>query len=467
MGKSRRAKYQIAVYGIVASLGVLLVLIALLVNDKSVWQSILVNLGTGLIGVVALFFLVDRFFLADEWSLSDRVDQLIKRLELSDRPSAKDFFIKPPALDQYIKAATHIDLCGMVLSTTLNEHFGDLRQQLQRGATIRLLVANPDSLALEMSALRSETPSDVDYYVQRLRSSFNDIAYLHRSWVDYQANQGNSSAKGGFAVRLLPYAPSFGVRAFGDEAGYSTVVVEVYPHGSGYTSKPVFVLTPERDGLWCDYFTNQFEEMWKGAIPWAPTESKDDEENFLRRRARHVRAADFLSTGLAVSKHSVANARVVCMAGFTLGRTTREYLEPLQRCLANGGSVRIMILAATDPLLEQSSLRSEGQSRVQDWRKRLDSTEVLVRLMAKTEGIKGVLELGHLPYTPSFGFLMIDPDTDHGVIIVELYHHRSARDNVAFELRRERDGEWYRFFREQFDLMWQSCQIEKLPDTAI
>ena len=80
MDKKRRTKYQIAVYGIVGALGIIFVLISLVFRWQDVWQSIWINLGTGLIGVVVLFFLVDRFFLADEWGLSDRIDQLIRRL---------------------------------------------------------------------------------------------------------------------------------------------------------------------------------------------------------------------------------------------------------------------------------------------------------------------------------------------------------------------------------------------------
>ena len=103
MDKKRRTKYQIAVYGIVGALGIIFVFISLAFNWQAVWQSIWINLGTGLIGVVVLFFLVDRFFLADEWGLSDRIDQLIRRFEVSDRPSAEAFFTEFPELDKYLK----------------------------------------------------------------------------------------------------------------------------------------------------------------------------------------------------------------------------------------------------------------------------------------------------------------------------------------------------------------------------
>ncbi len=110
-------------------------------------------------------------------------------------------------------------------------------------------------------------------------------------------------------------------------------------------------------------------------------------------------------------------------------------------------------------------MRSSGVSSAEHWRKRLDSTASLVEVIASSPDITGSLELGYLPYLPAYGFSMVDPDTPDGIIVVELYHHRSTEDNPTFELSAARDGEWYQFFRRQFDLMWASCRVVKLTET--
>ena len=120
-----------------------------------------------------------------------------------------------------------------------------------------------------------------------------------------------------------------------------------------------------------------------------------------------------------------------------------------------------MILDADENLLEECVRRSHGRTTAAHWRTRLESTVSFVEVISNTPDITGNIELGRLPYLPSFGFVMVDPDTEHGVIIVELYHHRSAEDNPTFELYADRDGEWYRFFRQQFQAMWGSCQVEQ------
>ncbi len=455
MDKKRRAKYQIAVYGIVGALGIILVFMSLVFKWLDVWQSIWINLGTGLIGVGILFFLVDRFFLADEWGLSDRVDQLVKRLEVSDRPSADAFFETTVDLDAYFKTAVEMDLCGVTLTSTINKHFGTIRDRLLNGASIKLLLANPDSLALEMSAQRSDVPDDVDVFAKRLASSFKDIGYLFKANAD--------DPKGRLTVRLLPYAPSFGILKFKSDKGEQNLVIEIYAHRGAHRSAPMFTLRPERDKRWYEYFDSQFKQMWEPAPLWDPQTGKEDMEQLFQHRIGHARASSFLSFQRYLPDHLLASAHMICMSGFTLSRTTREYLRALEPSLTAKGDVRIMILEATDALLDQCVKRSGGQTTPEHWRKRLDSTESLLDVVAKTPGVTGTLSLGHLPYIPSYGIIMVDPDTQHGVIVVELYHHRSWEDNPTFELRADRDGDWYKFFRRQFDLMWESCRAETLP----
>ena len=271
MDKKRRTKYQIAVYGIVGALGIILILISLVFGWQDVWQSIWINLGTGLIGVVVLFFLVDRFFLTDEWGLSDKIDELIRRLEVSDRPSAEAFFTEFPELDKYLKTAVEIDFCGVTLTATITRNFFSIRERLLNGASMRLLIADPDSLALEMTALRSEIPADVDLFAKRLASTSKDIGNLFQASPDTPQDRQGESASTNLSVRLLPYAPSFLILRFKASNGDQTIVIQIYPHRGGYATPPVFILRPERDKRWYEYFAHQFEQMWITAKVWTPT----------------------------------------------------------------------------------------------------------------------------------------------------------------------------------------------------
>lgn len=464
MDRQRRSRYVLAVYLVVLSLAVILILAGLFFTTTPDWKSVWINLGTSLLGVVVLFFLVQRFFLADEWGLSDRIEQLVRRLELSERPSAEEFFTKLPDLEQYIRHANQIDMCGVTLASAVNKHYGMLRARLQMGATVRVLIADPDTRALEMSELRSEMPG-TDYFAKRLETTFDDLRSLYRSLQDPTLNQHASAAIGNLEVRLLSFAPSFGVYAFNTVQDESTIFVEIFPHRSGFVSPPAFSLIAERDGKWYGYFAKQFEDMWQKAKPWQPGPDADElVQSGRSRRRQHTRAADFLVNQSPLPHQRLDSAQTINLAGFTLGRTTRGYLSFLEKRLEAGATVRIMILEPKQELLEECALRSSGVTNADHWRKRLASTASLVEGIASSPDITGSLELGYLPYLPSYGFAMVDPDTPDGIIVVELYHHRSAEDNPTFELHAARDGEWYAFFRRQFDLMWASCRVVKLTE---
>lgn len=460
MDKIRRAKYLIAVYLLVTIGAIALLLVGVNYTKDPIWQGIWINLATGLLGVTFLFFLVDRFFLADEWGLSDRIEQLVQRLELSDRPSAQDFFTKQPDLTEHIKNAKRIRLCGVTLTSTLNRQFGHLRERLSKGASIQILVADPESLALRMSALRSEKSEDIEYYSKRLESSFKDIGYLYESCASGELSDATHLSIP-LVVRQLSYAPSFNLSQFEGEDGSKIMFVEMYTHGTGFISPPIFKLTPERDRSWYDYFEQQFDFMWAHAKPWEPSEIGKPGESKQRPVAP---VTDFLRNRLSVPSYSLEKAATICLSGYTLTRTVREYVRQLDRCLVAGGNVRIMIVDADEGLLEECVKRSDGRTSPSHWRKRLESTESLIEVIAKTPNSTGCMQIGFLPYLPSFGITMLDPDTDHGIIIIEIYHHLSSENNPTFELLANRDAVWYRFFRQQFELMWESCRVRKLPE---
>jgi hypothetical protein len=266
MNRKQKLRYLLAIYLIVAFIAVIIGIIAFRQNDD-VWQSLLLNLSTEFLGVVFVFLLVNVVFLIGDWDLSERVSELVLKLE---EPSARDFFQKTPSahdLQKHVQNARKIDLCGVTLTVTLNRNFSNLRQRLLDGADIRIMIIYPNEETLGGAAKRSESGS-VDYYRRRLEASLNDIEYLHKNWQDYQQSSGDKV--GNLAIGLLPYTPSFGILSFDSGDSDRVVIVEMYPHHRGYDTPPVFYLTPEKDSIWYDYFTMQFEEMWRRTTPWQP-----------------------------------------------------------------------------------------------------------------------------------------------------------------------------------------------------
>lgn len=236
------------------------------------------DLLTAILGVLALLAtseIVERYRRLN--SIEKTVNRSLSFLEsrFTERPSAIAFFQKPPNLDHYVQGANQVDLCGVTLTSTLNKQFGNLRERLQAGAKIRILLVDPNSVALKMSAERSTSPDDTDYYRVRLDAAFREIGYLFKRLEEFKAMEGNSLKVGNLSVRLLSYAPSFGIISFDAHQDNGIMFVEVYPHKFGHKTPPTFDLMPKRDGNWYTYFVEQFDEMWNAAKPWEPQLTKE------------------------------------------------------------------------------------------------------------------------------------------------------------------------------------------------
>jgi len=223
----------------------------------------------GVLGLLATSEIVERYRRLNSIQKSIKRGLSLLESRFTDRPSAIAFFEQPQRIDAYIQSANQIDLCGVTLTTTVNKLFGNIRERLGQGAKIRLLVIDPDSLAAQMSAQRSTGTDDVDYYLTRLRATLKDIKYLQEGWTETGVQKGGSKEKGGLSVRLLSYAPSYGIASLDAGGSNGIVFVEVYPH-KAYKVQPAFNLTPHRDGEWYKFFVDQFEQMWNDAKPWRP-----------------------------------------------------------------------------------------------------------------------------------------------------------------------------------------------------
>ena len=209
----------------------------------------------------------------DRLSREDLGKQLASlQRNLPDRPSALSFFRKTPDLAPFIQQANQIDLCGVTLTNTLNRQFALLRERLDAGGSIRLLVIDPTSHAIEMSAQRSASPKDTEYYRRRLESALSDITYLIKYNNDRRQIKGRNLKSGNISLKLLSYAPSYGICSFDKKKNYGRVFIEIYPHKFGFKVPPTFELNLENDGEWYRYFVDQFEQMWEAASHWDPTD---------------------------------------------------------------------------------------------------------------------------------------------------------------------------------------------------
>jgi hypothetical protein len=177
--------------------------------------------------------------------------------------------VKAPPLDDELRAADDIGLVGVTLSRTVRELAGTLERRLRAGATLRVVVIDPDSAAPLDAVARTLGITSPDLYRPRIAATIEILNHL----------ASRSGGAGRIEVRLLPFVPAFGMYLIDPREWDGRVFVELYQHRS-LEPNPCFALRSERDRHWYTFFVNQFDVLWDSARPYpddrpVPVEAAD------------------------------------------------------------------------------------------------------------------------------------------------------------------------------------------------
>lgn len=178
-----------------------------------------------------------------------------------------------------------------------------------------------------------------------------------------------------------------------------------------------------------------------------------------RKLTGQVSAKDFFwDSERKITSHDITNANDIYVVGMILNRTVRDHLATFGDRVADGANLKFVLVDPdNEAIMKIMPLRSYGTKPSEWWRSRIQQTVGHIEDIPNVEKPKGSIKIGFLPYFPSFGMWLIDPEQLHGQIVVEIYHHRTAEPNPTFLLKASDDSYWYSFFKNQFDLLWKSC----------
>jgi len=191
--------------------------------------------------------------------------------------------------------------------------------------------------------------------------------------------------------------------------------------------------------------------------------SEESRDLVWRRVSGHVQAKDFFLNETKIADQVFSGATIIYLSGFTLTRTIRDHMQIFVNRLQYGATLRVMILDPTiDVLMEQTARRSLEFASTEYWRNRILATKRAVKGIAKEAHYKGRVEIGYLPFVPSFGLVIIDPNQPQGVCFVEISHHKSVEESPLFRLKKVDDPYWFEFFVKQYDVLWASCRVEEI-----
>lgn len=172
-----------------------------------------------------------------------------------------------------------------------------------------------------------------------------------------------------------------------------------------------------------------------------------------------VRADEFFSRGNKIKSDFFNSAENIGISGITLSNTSSEFSHILGQRLKAGANIRIILLGSSVSPLEQIVKRSWGETTPEYYKNRLENTTELLRIVENNNKSKGKLQIGYLPYVPSFGITLVDADSKLGAMYVEIYHHNSDEPSPSFYLTNNSDPYWFKFFSDQFEIMWKESKI--------
>jgi hypothetical protein len=129
-----------------------------------------------------------------------------------------------------------------------------------------------------------------------------------------------------------------------------------------------------------------------------------------------------------------------------------------------GGSLRVVILDPAEKDAVRIAARQLDESvefQVQALAAALDITLSRLGQMSRWR-TPGTFEYRMFPYNPGYSLVLIDPDTPHGRLIVEIHAFRnpSTLSRMHLELTRDRNERWYAYWVEQFDHLWEAARPE-------
>lgn len=169
----------------------------------------------------------------------------------------------------------------------------------------------------------------------------------------------------------------------------------------------------------------------------------------------------------------IHDASRIDLSGVTLTTTLERHRRRLLEKLQAGAHIRLLIIDSKSEAI-LTATRKSGSISDDFYRRRLAETDEHIGWLyanwkqaqqSSENARKGSLEVGCLPYVPSFridSFGTRDAqdfsEDPNGIVYVEVYPHKEGDDPPpVFGLTLQQDGEWYKYFVNQFEAMWSDA----------
>ena len=253
-------KYTLAVYLLLATLSIILMLISLnYLDEYSSTQALFLNLATEIAGAVLIFFVVNRIFSIDEREDGQELRLLRKEIQEQFSPfsiaSSKNSSVS--FIRDNISIASHIDIVSYSRVILLRQNRDILIEAIKQGVKIRLIIVDINNKAGEIMLENARTAESV------ITNHSNVLRYIREI---KQSVATVSPKTGAFEAKLTNWIPSCSVVLIHSPKAYlSKARVAIYPLAFRFTGsrRRILMLDGGRYPEHIDYFSEQIETLWE------------------------------------------------------------------------------------------------------------------------------------------------------------------------------------------------------------
>jgi hypothetical protein len=165
-----------------------------------------------------------------------------------------------------------------------------------------------------------------------------------------------------------------------------------------------------------------------------------------------------------------AQAQRLYITGLNLRRIVHSRLNDLDSVLNRGGSIQAILLDPASHACTYATIQDWGRDDDKSVRSYINSIEMayetLCQVKADNKQNGERFEIAMIDYMLPFGIDAMEfDDPKDGALYVRLYPLKTKVDDRPILALRANDGEWYSFFRKQFDLFWNRAIVKECPNT--
>jgi len=144
----------------------------------------------------------------------------------------------------------------------------------------------------------------------------------------------------------------------------------------------------------------------------------------------------------------------ILLIGVSLSRTIRTYLSILSENLQQGASIRVLLVDPNSPSAEIAANRLPESINIERTRNDIENTLITLESIKEK---RGGIEIRTINNPMSFGGILLDIDTPHGIMYLEYYSFKMTDEDIPKLILKPNDEFWYEHFASQAEKLWSNA----------